>query len=71
MRACGSTGVVVFAGEETKVRLNATPAPTKTPSMEKMTNKLVVTVFGFLIVLAVVFTVLGTVRAVITARPPS
>jgi len=55
------TGIVVFTGEETKVRMNASPAPTKSPSIEKITNRLVASVFAQLLCLTILFTILSTV----------
>ena len=65
-------GVVLFAGEETKMRLNATPAPTKSPTMERMTNRVVIAIFIFLVLLTIVFSSLAVVGACIPhpTQPP-
>jgi magnesium-transporting ATPase (P-type) len=60
---CMHTGLVLFAGEETKVRLNATPAPTKSATMERATNRIVAAIFAFLVFLTVIFSSLALVRA--------
>jgi len=45
------------------MRLNATPAPTKSPTMERMTNRVVIAIFGFLLVLTIIFSSLAVVRS--------
>ncbi|KAJ3120947.1 hypothetical protein HK098_004102 [Nowakowskiella sp. JEL0407] len=50
-------GVVVYTGEDTKIRMNANTPTTKASTMEKLTNKIVLLVFGFVLLLAGVLTV--------------
>ena len=49
------------------MRLNATAAPSKSPTMERMTNRVVVAIFIFLLLLTLVFSILAVVRV---APPP-
>ncbi|KAJ2609981.1 hypothetical protein H4S08_003822, partial [Coemansia sp. RSA 1365] len=51
---------VVYAGEHTRLRLNATRnVRTKAPQIQRITNRIVVLVFGLLLVICVVFAALG------------
>ncbi|KAI3661424.1 hypothetical protein MP638_003897 [Amoeboaphelidium occidentale] len=51
-------GVVVFSGEDTKIRQNATAKEaTKAPVMERTTNSIVITVFLMILLLSVITTV--------------
>ena len=51
------------------MRLNATPAPTKSPTMERMTNRVVIAIFIFLVLLTIVFSSLAVVGACIPHPP--
>lgn len=47
-------GLVVFTGEETKIRMNAIPNPrTKAPRLQQMCNKIIIFMVGVVIFLAV------------------
>ncbi|ORY00825.1 phospholipid-translocating P-type ATPase [Basidiobolus meristosporus CBS 931.73] len=55
-------GMVIFSGEETKIRMNASKnARTKAPSLQKLINKAVISVFIALITLSLISTVLAAV----------
>ncbi|KAJ3209609.1 hypothetical protein HDU67_006054 [Dinochytrium kinnereticum] len=55
-------GVAVYTGEESKIRKNATRAVrSKAPSLESITNRIVVFMFIFVIVLSAISTVLSAV----------
>ncbi|KAG2187569.1 hypothetical protein INT44_005258 [Umbelopsis vinacea] len=46
-------GVVVFTGEESKIRMNLSRnVPTKAPSLQHMVNRVVIVIFAFVIALA-------------------
>ncbi|KAL7276134.1 drs2 neo1 protein [Rhizina undulata] len=52
------TGMVIFTGEETKIRMNANKNPrTKAPSLQALVNKIVILVVMFVVALAVFNTV--------------
>ncbi|ORY01483.1 phospholipid-translocating P-type ATPase [Basidiobolus meristosporus CBS 931.73] len=57
-----AVGMVIFSGEETKIRMNASKnIRTKAPSLQKLINKAVISVFIALIALSLTSTVLGAV----------
>jgi phospholipid-translocating ATPase len=53
-------GLVIFTGEETKLRMNASKnIRTKAPSIQKLMNKVVIMIFCFVIALATLCTVMS------------
>lgn len=51
--------LVVYTGEQTRVRLNATQAPTKAASFDRAGSRLVILTFVFLCLMVVLFAVSG------------
>ncbi|CAB4386591.1 unnamed protein product [Rhizophagus irregularis] len=53
-------GLVIFTGEETKLRMNASKnIRTKAPSIQRLMNKVVIIIFCFVITLAILCTVMS------------
>ncbi|KAG9307740.1 hypothetical protein G9A89_023305 [Geosiphon pyriformis] len=53
-------GMVIFSGEETKLRMNASKnIRTKAPAIQRMINRVVIIIFSFVILLAGSFTLLA------------
>ena len=50
-------GVVVYSGHQTKVLMNSTNAPSKRSNMDKMTDRIIISLFSTLIVIAVASTI--------------
>src|SRR6266536_2244208 len=58
-------GLVIFTGEETKLRMNASKnIRTKAPSIQKLMNKVVIIIFCFVLFLATISTILSIVWTV-------
>ncbi|KAI9219490.1 hypothetical protein BC828DRAFT_386043 [Blastocladiella britannica] len=54
-------GMVIFSGEETKIRMNANRNKrAKTPNLEKQTNHVVIIIFAFVLFLSVISTIACT-----------
>ena len=49
-------GLVLYTGEDTKIRLNATKPPTKFPTLEKTANMFILALFTLVVALAVILT---------------
>jgi len=49
-------GMVLYTGEESKIRLNASKPPTKFPSIERITNMFIFALFIFVVGISVIFT---------------
>ncbi|CAG8457910.1 83_t:CDS:2 [Ambispora gerdemannii] len=53
-------GMAIFTGEETKLRMNASKnIRTKAPSIQRLINRVVIIIFGFVVSLAAFFTLLA------------
>jgi hypothetical protein len=53
--------VITFAGKDTKLSLNQKNPPFKSSTVEKMMNKLVAALFGWMVVCTIIMCVLGAV----------
>ncbi|CAG8495949.1 17296_t:CDS:2 [Acaulospora colombiana] len=58
----GVYGMVIYAGEETKLRMNASKnIRTKAPTMQRILNRVIIMVFSFVVFLSILYTIMSSV----------